>query len=341
MVKVKFFLLRLLDNFKRILLKLKYLNGAICFCLSLALASATAWALDIDKKDAKSLSHYIMALYCEDLGDIDRAIQEYRKALGPDSQSSLLHLSLASAFIKKNDFPSAIHELKQSINFAPEAVEPHAILALVYTTQNKEDLATQEYALALKNAAKFEPENIEIYKSLGAIYLKQRKLKEAEGIFKLIAGLAPLDAQAHFYLGNIYYDLKDYAATEKEFKSAIKLKLDYHEALNFLGYFYLEQDRNIDKAGDLIKRALSFDPENGAYIDSLGWFYFKKGRFKEALSYLEKAASFLSDPVIYEHLGDVFMKLKNRDNAKLNWEKSLKLDPTQEKVKEKMLQTYQ
>jgi len=322
-------------------LKFRYLNSLVCLCLSLALAAQTAQALDVDKEDAQSLSHYIMALYCEDLGDIDRAILEYRKALETDAQSSLLHLNLALAFIRKNDLPSAIIELKQAIQFTPDAVEPHAILALVYTTQDKADLAAQEYTLALKNAAKLEPKNIEIYKSLGAIYLQQGKLREAEGIFKLIAGLSPLDAQAHFYLGSIYYDLKDYAATEKEFKAAIKLRPDYHEALNFLGYFYLEQDRNIDKAGAMIKQALGFDPENGAYIDSLGWYYFKKGKFKEALSYLEQAISFLSDPVIYEHLGDVFMKLGNPDNAKINWEKSLKLDSSQEKVKEKLLKVCQ
>ena len=322
-------------------MKLQYLNSVICLCLSLALGLSSAHALDVDKEDARSLSHYITGLYCEDLGDIDRAIQEYRKALDTDAQSSLLHLNLASVYIKKDDTLSAVAELKQSINLAPDAVEPHAILALVYTTQNKSDLATQEYALALKNAAKLEPGNIEIYKNLGAIYLQQRKLKEAEGIFKLIVGMAPLDAQAHFYLGGIYYDLKDYPATEKELKAAIKLKPDYHEALNFLGYFYLEQDRNIDKAGAMIKKALSFDSENGAYVDSLGWFYFKKGKSKEALSELERAASFLSDPIIYEHLGDVFLKLGNRDNAKLNWEKSLKLDSAQEKVKEKLLRVYQ
>ncbi|MFA5350495.1 MAG: tetratricopeptide repeat protein [Candidatus Omnitrophota bacterium] len=323
-------------------MRLQYINSIACLCLLSVLAVPTAQALDTGKLEGnQSLSHYITAVYCEDIGDIDRAIQEYRKALENDEQSSLLHLNLASAFIKKNDFPSAILELRKSIDLAPDTVEPHAILALVYTTQNETDLATQEYAFALKNAAKLEPENIEIYKNLAAIYLQQRKLKEAEGILKLIVGLAPLDEQAHFYLGSIYYDLEDYAATEKEFKAAIKLKPDYHEALNFLGYFYLEQDRNIDKAGGLIKKALSFDPENGAYVDSLGWFYFKKGKFKEALSYLEKAASFLSDPVIYEHLGDVFMKLGDRDNARLNWEKSLKLDSTQEKVKEKLLQVCQ
>ena len=322
-------------------MKLRYLNSLICLCLSSALAVSSAQALDIDKEHSQGLSHYIMALYCQDLGDIEMAIQEYRKALENDAESSLLHLNLAAAFIKNNEIPSAILELKQSADLDPEAVEPHVILALVYTTQNKTDLATQEYALALKNAAKLEPQNIEIYKSLGVLYLQQAKLREAEGIFKIVSGLAPLDEEAHFYLGSIYYDLKDYPAAEKEFKAAIKLKSDYHEALNYLGYFYLEQNRNIDKAGRLIKKALGLDPENGAYLDSLGWYYFKKGDLKEALSQLEKAASFLNDPVIYEHLGDVFIKLGNRQGARLNWEKSLKLDSTQGLVKEKLLQLSQ
>jgi Tfp pilus assembly protein PilF len=277
-----------------------------------------------------------MALYCDDLGDIDGAIQEYRKALETDDQSSLLHLNLASAFIKKNDIPSAINELRQSVNLAPDAVEPHAILALIYTTQNNADLATQEYALALKNASKLEPENVEIYKSLGALYLQQRKLKEAEGIFKLIVGLSPLDAEAHFYLGSIYYDLKDYSASEKEFKAAIKLKPDYHEALNFLGYFYLEQDRYIDKAGGLIRKALSFDPENGAYIDSLGWFYFKKGKLKDAQEELEKASALLEDPVIFDHLGDLYSKTGDQIKARSNWEHALALDPSQGLIKDKL-----
>jgi len=303
----------------------------------LAAVASFAQTLDAGRLENQGLSHYIMGLYCEDLGDIDRAIQEYQQALKTDAQSSLLYLSLASSFIKKNDHASAIAGLKQAATLAPEAVEPHAILALVYAEQNKQDLATQEYVLALKNASKLEPKNIEIYKGLGAIYLQQNKLKEAESIYKLAVDLAPLDPQAHFYLASIYYDLKNNSATEKELKAALKLKPDYDEALNFLGYFYLEQDKFIDKAGVMISKALEFQPDNGAYIDSLGWFYFKRGKFKEALIELEKAASYLSDPVIYEHLGDVYLRLGNRDSAKLNWEKSLKLDSQQEKVKEKLL----
>lgn len=303
----------------------------------MALAVLPAQAQDTHKEDTRSLIHYIVGVYCEGLGDLEGAVGEYKKALETDPGSSLLHLNLASVFIQKDNPPLAIEELKQSIELAPEAVQPHALLALVYAAQNKSDLAAGEYILALQNATKAEPENIDIYKGLGAIYLQQKKLKQAEGIFKLIVNMAPADAEAHFYLGNIYYNLEDYPSVEKELKSAVKLKPDYHEALNFLGYFYLEQDKNIDQAGLMIKQALVFEPDNGAYLDSLGWFYYKKGKFKEALSHLERAASFLTDPVIYDHLGDVFLKLGNSDSAKLNWEKSLKLDSGQDKVKAKLL----
>jgi Tfp pilus assembly protein PilF len=317
--------------------RVKYLNRVIFFCLTLALSVLPAEALAADKEDTQSLSHYIAGGYCEGLGDLEGAIGEYQKALKTDPQSSLLHLNLAAVFIQKNNPVLAIEELKKSINLAPEAVPPHALLALVYAAQDKADLAAGEYILALENARKSEPENINIYKGLGIIYLQQKKLKQAESIFKLILNLAPADPQAHFYLSSIYYDLKDYPSVERELKSAVKLKPDYHEALNFLGYFYLEQDKNIDQAGLMIKQALVFEPENGAYLDSLGWFYYKKGKFKEALSYLERAASFLSDPVIYDHLGDVFLKLGDRDSVKLNWEKSLKLDSQDAKVKAKLL----
>jgi tetratricopeptide (TPR) repeat protein len=86
----------------------------------------------------------------------------------------------------------------------------------------------------------------------------------------------------------------------------------------------------------MIKKALELEPANGAYIDSLGWLYFKKGKTKEAIRELEKAIALIEDPVIYDHLGDAYFKLKDFGKAKENWEKSLKLLPGQDKVKEKI-----
>jgi len=86
----------------------------------------------------------------------------------------------------------------------------------------------------------------------------------------------------------------------------------------------------------MIRKALGLDPNNGAYIDSLGWLYFKKGKIKEAIPELEKAVGLLEDPVIYDHLGDAYFKIGDIQKAKENWQKSLKLDPDQETVKRKL-----
>ncbi len=86
----------------------------------------------------------------------------------------------------------------------------------------------------------------------------------------------------------------------------------------------------------MVKKALSMQPDNGAYVDSLGWLHFKQGNTGVAIKELEKAASLMEDPVIYDHLGDAYFKLKDNENAKSNWQKSLKLDPNQDKIKEKI-----
>lgn len=315
--------------------KFKQFSLALFFCLAAPLIIKTN-SLALDKKASSAISHYIMGVISEDTGDIDTAIQEYKKALNSDEDTSVIHLNLASSFIKKDDTPKAVEELKSVIKLDPEAVEPHAILALLYTSQNKHEMAAVEYETALKNAAKQQPKNIEIYKSLGAIYLQQKKYKEAQDTYLLIIQLAPEDAQAHFYLGSIYNELKKNNLSEKELKEAIRLKPDYHEALNYLGYLWVEENKNLEQAETMIRDALKIDSDNGAYIDSLGWLYFKRAKYKEALKELERAGSLMDDPVIFEHLGQVYLKMNDKEKAKLNWQKSLQMDPKQDILREKL-----
>lgn len=245
-------------------------------------------------------------------------------------------MNLASSYIKNNQLEKAIQELNLATKFNPEAIEPHAILALLYSSQNKIAEASREYEIALTNASKLQPEKVEIYKSLGSIYLQQKKMKEAEDVFRLILKLSPEDAEAHFYLGSIYEELKDRHRAEEELKQALVLKPDYHEALNYLGYLYVEGEKNLVQAEVMIKKALEIDPDNGAYVDSLGWLYFKQGRLKEAIKELEHAATLLADPVIFDHLGDAYLKIGDTEKAKLNWQQSLKFDPEQDQLKSKI-----
>ena len=105
---------------------------------------------------------------------------------------------------------------------------------------------------------------------------------------------------------------------------------------NYLGYMYVEEEKNLDAAEVMIKKALEIEPNNGAYIDSLGWLYFKKGKLSPALEQLERASALLEDPVIYDHLGDVYLKKGDVKKALGSWQKSLQLDSKQEQIKKKI-----
>lgn len=309
------------------------LQGVLLFFL---LTLFNTGALALDNKTKSALEHYIMAVMYDDLGQTNKAIQEYKKSLRFDSQNGLAHFNLAVSYIKNNQTLEAEKELNQAIEINPESVEPRALLALLYSSQQKIDLAAKEYEVALKNASNLEPRNIDIYKDLGAIYLQQKNFASAEKTYRLVLDIAPQDPEAYFYLAHSYYGLKDKDAAIRYLKKTLKLRPDYAEALNYLGYLYVEDGRNLGKAEEMIKKALETNPDNGAYVDSLGWLYFKKGKLKEAKKELEKASRLLEDPVIYDHLGDVCFKLKDRLCAELNWQKALQMDPELEKVKEKL-----
>jgi tetratricopeptide (TPR) repeat protein len=105
-------------------------------------------------------------------------------------------------------------------------------------------------------------------------------------------------------------------------------------ALNYLGYTYADRGMLLEEAVSLITRALSIRPDDGYVMDSLGWAYYKQGKFKESLDALEKAVVLApNDPVILEHLGEVYLKENERERGRDAWVHSLKLDPKNEKLK--------
>ena len=76
-------------------------------------------------------------------------------------------------------------------------------------------------------------------------------------------------------------------------------------ALNYLGYLWIERRENLEQAVTMVREAVRLDPDNGAYVDSLGWGLFQSGRFEDAVRALERAARLLPrDATVLEHLGD-------------------------------------
>jgi Tfp pilus assembly protein PilF len=101
---------------------------------------------------------------------------------------------------------------------------------------------------------------------------------------------------------------------------------------------WAEHNMHLDEAADMIKRALQIDPNNGAYLDSLGWVEFRQGKFDQALSDLLRAAQNMTrdDPVVFEHIGDTYLKLNRMSQALEAWQKAITLDPQNKKLAEKI-----
>ncbi len=105
---------------------------------------------------------------------------------------------------------------------------------------------------------------------------------------------------------------------------------------NYLGYMWVDHSINVEEGGDLIKRAVEADPDNGAYLDSLGWYYYRTNQFEQATVQLTKAVQKTEpeDPTVYEHLGDAYSKQNDAVKAVGCWQKAIDLDPKNPEVPE-------
>jgi tetratricopeptide (TPR) repeat protein len=141
----------------------------------------------------------------------------------------------------------------------------------------------------------------------------------------------------------------DYGATAEQaglydkaadlFKKSIALDpANAADAYNYLGYMWAEQNSHLEEAEAMIKRALQLEPNNGAYLDSLGWVEFRQGKFEQASSDLVRASQNMSrdDPAVFDHMGDAYMKLSKAPQALEAWQKALALDPQNKKLAEKI-----
>ncbi len=124
-------------------------------------------------------------------------------------------------------------------------------------------------------------------------------------------------AVAHERQGN-------YARASVVFESLLERSPDHAPTLNYLGYMWADRGEKLDRALAMTRRAVALDPDNGAYVDSLGWAYYKTGDLSAARRLLEWAARLLdSDPTIHEHLGDVYVALRDLDRARDSYREAI------------------
>jgi len=185
----------------------------------------------------------------------------------------------------------------------------------------------------LRDSIKKEPNNPQLVGILGDVLSKLGRNDEAMAVFKNLLEKNPGDAEvvktARSYMSVIYVNMGDYARGEAELESLLEKSPDDPGINNDLGYLYADQGKNLEKAEAMIRKAVQEEPDNGAYLDSLGWVLFKRGKAKDALPPLEKAVQRQGetaggDATVFEHLGDVYFQLQETAKAKSAWQSAEK-----------------
>lgn len=311
----------------------------IIFCLMVAAVGMSlpdAQAFEYDESRVKSLTAYTMGVIHDLNGETEKAVKEYERSARYQA-STAVRLRLGADYARLGKLEEAAAELGALLKEDPHNVQGRYLLALVYTTQKEYDKAAQEYESILTSLVKAEPQNIEIYGYLAQLYYSQKQYDKAIQQFETILSLNPTEnVEVVYLLASLYVEVKNQDKAIELFRRALKIDPDHDGSLNSLGYLYADAGIHLDEAQKMIERAVELDPGNGAYLDSLGWLYFKKGDHAKAIEYLKKADALIKDPVIYEHLGDVYFQMGQKDNARKYWELSLKLLPDQEQITQKL-----
>ena len=134
-------------------------------------------------------------------------------------------------------------------------------------------------------------------------------------------------------LNNTWVRLKKWKKAEEDFLEALKLNPNQPFVLNYLGYSWVDQGINLDRAREMIERAVEQRRDDGYIVDSMGWVLYRLGDYNEAVQHLERAVELRPlDPIISDHLGDAYWRVGRRHEARFQWRRALSLRPEREEI---------
>ena len=250
------------------------------------LYARTARYLRPDHVDATLLT----ATLLEDLGQYKLAIVEYRSVPADDPAFHVAELGRAAALRRLDKVDQAIEVLEQLTRSHGDLAVVHSTLGDTLRSQDEDQAAIIAYTRALE-------------------------LTDAD------------DSRAwflHFSRGIAHAQDGDSVAAEADFRAALAINPNQPQVLNYLGYSLVEEQRKLDEALDMIERAVAASPDSGYIVDSLGWVYYRLGRYAEAVVQMERAVELEAvDPVVNDHLGDVYWAVGRKREAQFQWKRAL------------------
>lgn len=176
---------------------------------------------------------------------------------------------------------------------------------------------------------------------IGDVYRRAERHEDAIKAYNravdALGGKINADHWSVFYARGMSYERTgNFPRAEADLEAALEFKPNHPYLLNYLGYSWADQGKKLDRALELIEKAAKLRPDDGYIVDSLGWVYYRMGRYEEATKYLEKAVELVPyDPTINDHLGDAYWKVGRRHEARFQWQRAMN-HTEDEKDKEKI-----
>jgi tetratricopeptide (TPR) repeat protein len=249
----------------------------------------------------------------------------------PDHAFALAALANAQETAKRYDDAIATYDKIPANSALQSAIDIRKAFNL-----NSLDRTDEAKAILERLAAK-DPKDVRPLEALGNILRARKDYAGAVTYFtRAIAALGKSDPRhwGYYYArGTSYERLKNWPAAEADLRRALAQAPDQPLVLNYLGYSWVDQGKNLKEGMRLIEKAVQLKPDDGYIVDSLGWAHFKQGNFKEAVRFLERAVEIKpEDPTLNDHLGDAFWKVGREREARFQWNQALSLDPEPEDV---------
>ena len=281
---------------------------------------------------AEGMFNLASALPADRAGEVALLLARIATYLRPDFPKAQLLMGNILDVLKR--YSDSI-EIYKSV----EANSPHSWLAGLKMAENLNNVDRINEAKALlQKLANQRPKEIEPLMYLGNFLRKRKDFIGAERAynraFKRLGVIKPDDWELFYYRGISRERQKKWRKAEKDFLRALELNPNQPYVLNYLGYSWVDQGRNLDKARAMIELAVEQRSKDGYIVDSMGWVLYRLGHYVRAVKHLELAVELMPlDPIISDHLGDAYWRVGRKYEARFQWRRALSFGPEKEEIR--------
>ena len=254
------------------------------------------------------------------MGDAESAIAAFELARDVAPDDPLMAAYLGQAYLEAGQTENAVDRLSDARERHPGDLRIEGLYARALVAEGHADQGID----IMQAAVAASPEDPLSHITLANLFVETGRVRDAVQALRDAESLFPEDTSILFQLGAIFEQQAQYADAERAFRTVLERDPSHHMTLNYLGYMLADRGERLEESVALIERALAADPHNGAYLDSLGWAYFKLEQWESSETYLRRASLLLiRNSVIQDHFGDVLFRLGRYAEAVDAWQRSL------------------